>query len=140
MYKLNLENSQRYILGGKANFIVKDTNNQDHIEFKVRQDPKNESIYYIRYKGIDWYYIGYIIVSQDKALFYPSIKGEMTDDNLLKADIFKKLILYIYHLNSLPKNIEILYTGVCSVCGRKLTDPIYIEIGVGKICLENNSL
>lgn len=138
LHKLNLENAQRYILGGKADFVIRDINTQDHIEFKVRQDIKNNKIYYVRYKSIDWLYIGVLEIWNDKPVFRVSIKGKMTEDMILKSQVFYKFILYVYHILNLPCNIDILYTGVCSRCGRKLTDPIYIEIGIGKICLEKS--
>lgn len=136
IYKLNLINTQRYILGGRADFIVQDINTQDHIEFKVKQDAKNDKVFYVRYKSIDWIYIGKIEIYNSLPIFRVSIKGKFSDDENLKSQIFYKLILYIYYIENLPCNINILYTGTCSRCGRKLTDPEYIEIGIGKVCLE----
>lgn len=144
MHQLNLENSRNYILGGKADFVLSDVNNSNHINFQVRQDVKSLNIYYVKFKSIDWIYIGYIKtkeiyeenVKYNIPQFFPVIKN-VTDEMILKSSIFKKLIMYIYYIDRLPSNVEILYAGKCCMCGRKLTDPAYIEIGIGKLCLEN---
>jgi hypothetical protein len=31
-------------------------------------------------------------------------------------------------------NIEVYHTGNCSYCGRELTDPVSLEVGIGPIC------
>lgn len=145
MHKLTLENSQNFILGGKADFIVSDINNNDHINYEVRQDVKQKNIYYVKYKSLDWVYLGYIRTTEVKTEdviyyipeFFPVIK-RLTDQIIQKSSIFNKIILYIYYIQKLPSNIEIKYAGRCSICGRKLTDPAYIEIGIGKQCLEKS--
>jgi hypothetical protein len=144
MYKLNLENVQKYILGGKADFIIRDINNEDHINFKVKKDVKNDRVYYVTYKSIDWLYLGKIEIyinskkdEKDFVNFKALTTGKITEDVKLKCEIFYKFILWIYHKETLPINIEVMYSGKCSVCNRKLTDPKYIEIGIGKHCLEN---
>lgn len=139
-YKLKLEYLKPFILGGSANFIVKEKNNNNHIEFKTKKDAKDENILYVKYKSIDWEYIGYI-KKNENMFFNVSVNKLYTklniEDIITKSKIFRKLYLYIFHLNKLPDNIEILYTGRCSICNRTLTDPKYIEIGIGKVCLEN---
>lgn len=140
LHKLSLENSQNYILGGKADFVVKDINNSNHINFKVKL--KENNIYYVSFKSIDWLYIGHIetkkIEEYNVPIFKPKkdLLSQKDKDSIIeKQIIFSNLIKYIYYLQQIPSNIEILYSGICSICGRKLTDPIYIEIGIGKICL-----
>lgn len=141
MYKLTIDKLPAYILGGRANFIVRDINIDVHIEYKIKRDKNNGRIYHISYKSIDWVYIGvlelWIIEGKTLVKFVAKNVIRITDDMIDKAIIIRKLILNIFYLSRLPNNIEIIYTGVCSVCNRKLTDPKYIEIGIGKICLEN---
>lgn len=139
-YKLNIEVLPAFLLGGKANFVVKEIDNDNHIEFDIKRDNKNKDIYYVKFKSIEWEYLGLIKNnSNDNSLpiFIPNKNLNSTKPIVIQRfEVFKKLFLYIYYLNKLPTNIEITYTGICSVCRRKLTDPQYISIGIGKICLQ----
>lgn len=146
LHRLIIDKLPDFILGGWADFIVSEIGNTNHINFKVKQDPNRKDTYYVRYKSIDWKYIGYIKVKLNdpdrltyKPLFFPcNKKDKMTDEMINIATIFKKLVLYIYHLNTLPSNIEVLYAGKCSRCGRELKDPKYIDIGIGPTCLKKS--
>lgn len=146
IYKIEeIENIQNYILGGKSDFIVNEIEKDIHINFQVKRSSKDKEVYFVSYKTIEWKYIGFIRTYslQGKESFYNipiffpvKESSNVTEDQIFKSILFRKLIIYIYFLNKLPDNISILYTGVCSVCSRKLTDPKYIRIGIGKICLE----
>lgn len=138
MYKLTTDKLQSYLLGGKADFIVKEKDNENHINFQVRKDSKKENLFYVTYHGMRWDYIGLIKKENDMIDFYPiKLDTKYTQAQIEKSKIFRKLFLFIFALDKLPSNIEVMYSGRCSVCNRLLTDPIYIEIGIGKICLEN---
>lgn len=136
MYNLTIEVLPDYIFGGKANFIIKELNSKDHIEFKIRQDVKDKNIYFVRYKSIDWKYIG--ILNKKDLRFFPVIEAsELTKEKLDVTEVFYKLMIFILQLKRLPLNLEVLFTGECSICGRKLTDPKYIKIGIGSTCYNN---
>lgn len=36
--------------------------------------------------------------------------------------------------DTIEKNVKVMHTGSCLVCGRKLTDAISIEQGIGPVC------
>lgn len=146
MYQLSQEKLISYILGGKADFIVKEKDSAEHINFNVTKDPQNDKLYYVRYKSVNWDYIGCIriyttlVMGTDETWinFYPIKKEKVQNENQpIKAEIFRKLFLFIFVIGKLPSNLEIWYTGRCSICNRMLTDPTYIAIGIGKKCLEN---
>ena len=135
IYKINeLEYIQNFILGGRANFVINDMETGDHIEFKVKRKIDTE-IYYVQYKSIDWVYIGYIHTVKVDDLNVPVFKKKDIKGAERAVYIFDLLIKFFYYIQRIPTNIEFLYTGICSRCGRKLTDPEYIRIGIGKVCL-----
>lgn len=143
----DLSRVQDYILGGRADFIISDRNIDLHINFKVNIDSKDKNKYYVKYKSADWIYIGMIntktIEIENVLLNYPLFslsKKSLTKDQIDKGSIFSILIKYLYYIQTIPRNIQFLYTGRCSICGRKLTDPEYIKIGMGPTCLENNKI
>lgn len=134
----NVENIQNFLLGGHSDFIVIDKNTEKHINYRIKKNPKDATIYYITYKALKWVYLGYIKTIEISGYNVPIFhidKKLKTEEEILKANIIKKLIMFIYYKNTIPENINISYTGKCSMCNRQLTDPIYIEIGIGKVCL-----
>lgn len=144
IHKLNNFNHiQNYILGGRADFIVAEKDSDIHFNYTVTQDKKDESLYYVRYKSLSSIVIGIVKTEATKVdediynLPKFTLKKHIQSEFIHKAQVFNKLILYIYYLQKLPNNIEILYTGICSICGAKLTNPKYIEIGIGPTCLKN---
>lgn len=137
-----VEYIQNYILGGTADIVVTDTIKDLHINYTITKDKKDDTIYYVRFKSHSSIYIGFIKTKEVKVnqdvYNIPEFKkkSNLQEDYNYKAEVFHNLILYIYYLNKLPNNIEILYTGRCSVCNRQLTNPDYIAIGIGEICLQ----
>ncbi len=135
-FKLTMDSLPQFLLGGTAEFVLSEISNKNHLRFKIKRDTKDVLRYWVRYKTIgDWRYIGYMI---DHPLFVPEYHPQpSTEDSRVVSEVFRKFLLFIYHLKKIPSNLEVLYTGECCVCGRRLKDPIYIKIGIGKICLEN---
>lgn len=136
-----MESLPHFILGGTAEFILNEIETRNHIRFRVKVDSKDKNRYWVRYKPMgDWVYIGWIDISGELPVFHPLTLNVATPNEVIeRADVFRKFILFIYYLKRIPRNLEVLYTGRCSVCGRTLKDPYYIKIGIGKICLENIS-
>lgn len=142
-----MDSLPQFLIGGTAEFILSEIGNKNHIRFKIKRDVKDEKKYWVRYKAVgDWRYIGYIhydllregtfwiLGTEPVAQYHPQPN---TEDDRVISEIFRKFLLFVYYLKKIPSNLEVLYTGECCVCGRRLKDPIYIKIGIGKICLEN---
>lgn len=148
MYKLSEDNIKEFLLGGYANFVLKNITNNHHIEYtiKIKEETRklNRTLYFVSYKSTEWQYIGILVREkvlsngQEKEEINFHFKTDISVDHYLQAKTFKGLIEFIYHKDKLPNNVEILYTGQCSICNRKLTDPKYINIGIGPTCLKNN--
>lgn len=136
MYTIKYENIKPFLLGGKADFIVKNTKTNNHLNYVITKKELNEVdyIYYVYYKSHIKIYLGFL---NDKGIiFTPDWKVE--EKYHKQRDIFGKLHNFIFNRNKYPNDIEIGYTGECSVCGRKLTNPKYIELGIGEWCLKNS--
>ena len=135
-YKLdNLEHLQKYLLGGKAEFIIENIKSTNHYTYFIKK--KKDNIYYlfvIIHKPI---YLGHFQYELGKNVFL-SLQAKNTDNTNLKYyNLLISFLTFIYKENKIPQGIEIYYTGRCSVCNRVLTDPESINIGIGKYCLEN---
>lgn len=136
LHNLKTEYLLQFILGGHSEFVVSQKDTDIHIEFKVTQKI-GEEIYFVSYKSTVWVYIGLIKFKPYFDFIPVKVTESVKPDTISRAEVFRKLILGISYLNKLPNNIEVFYTGRCSVCHRKLSDPDYIKIGIGPTCLKN---
>lgn len=150
LHKLDtLEKIRDYVVNIHSNFIIKNTNTNNSIEFYIKLKKNstiNKRIYYVYLKYIRSYYIGTIIfediISDGKDrinkwfTLSKNIHTEIVEVNV-KSVIFQKFFEFIYIKEELPNGIEIYHTGQCAVCGRKLTNPKYMEIGIGPKCIKN---
>lgn len=143
MYKLSIENCQNFLLGGKADFLVKDIVNKVTLNYLIKQDYYNKKLYYIKYKSFDWLNVATLQIKEliidnvqiNLPVFFPL--NNVSDVKIIeKSNIINTIILCIYYIEQLPFNIEIHYTGRCSICGRKLTDEISINRGIGETCMK----
>lgn len=143
MYDIEFEYFKKFILGGKADFIVRNINSGNHLNYKVlkhipkenEQIDETKEIYYVYFKSHKDIYLGNIIKYKDNKILY-FFGAKKFDNNFSKElEIFVKLFYFIFRKNMYPISVQILYTGECSVCGRKLTNPDYIKIGIGSKCL-----
>lgn len=128
-YKIQYEHLNKYIFGGKADIILKDIRNNDYINFYILKNSKNFVVYYKTFKLIK---IGEIKHSNDFIILEP-FKQNLDKDY---TKIFIKFFNIIFIDKKIPNNIEVYYTGKCSICGRTLKNPKYIEIGIGVECLK----
>lgn len=60
-------------------------------------------------------------------------KNWLTDKHRIAAQSVEFVIRRLQE-KTLPEKVHILHTGLCGACGRTLTDPESIRIGLGPIC------
>ncbi len=141
-YKLEYPILVKFLLGGKADFILHNLTSENHINFLIGKSDTNKywQVYYILDKKRPQY-IGAIITYKDfvekDCYQYKPRHPLIGEDEVKMNHIFSKFFEFVFKQDKIPNNCEVLYTGKCSVCHRKLTDPISIERGIGKYCLEH---
>ena len=65
--------------------------------------------------------------------------GKITKDGVLNANISEDTVNLLLDANENLLQLAKIYgheTGCCSVCGRTLSDPLSIQMGIGPICAE----
>ena len=123
--RILVEDFTPYAVGGKANFTVKG-NGLYH--FKISKKAGPVWFVYAKEDG-DWKYLGFI---KKDFVFLQGEKSEFREDSKV-AMCFN--FIWSKGLESEPCNlVEIWYDGVCSRCGRKITDEISIKRGLGPTC------
>lgn len=143
-----LEIVQNYIVNTKSDFVIKNMKSGNSFEYRVEINTTscktNKNIYYIYTKHIESVYIGMIVFENviingettiQKNFFISKRIQEMTDGIQKRGYIFQALFKLIYQDQKMPIGIEFYHTGLCAVCGRKLTNPKYMAIGIGPKCL-----
>lgn len=95
---------------------------------KVLTGPDNESSY------------SYVGILRQNVDFRPAIVPTRKSKVGMDAQSVKALLWVlrqIYFNKELPEGYDVLHSGHCAACGRKLTTPESIEMGLGPICAGN---
>ena len=132
---------KNFILGGKADFTIyqeaTDSNGAIQYKYNVRCN-ENKKLFFISTEKVikstvdttttPSSYQGYIL-GKDLS-FHRGAKGDIaTNEHAIKG-----LLYVLSHENSLSNKVHIFHHGRCSVCGRKLTDAISLQCGIGPTC------
>lgn len=132
-HRINIENTLHYILAGNAISTFKNIETNNRYTFKIRLS-KDKRVYFVSVlygpnNEFDYLYIGIIRNSNNFAW----TSGSKVKENDLRVKVFKYLFHHILK-NDLPECIEVWHEGRCGRCGRILTVPKSIEIGIGPEC------
>ena len=124
---------RRYILGGKGVVTLKSPSGVHHTySFRFPREPEKfpEDTYfvYVMNSETDWDYIGMLqrgslrtTCMSRYAHSNPLFKGAAYIVKMMTSDMDTPMMLY--------------HEGVCSICGKRLTNPKSLEIGIGPVCL-----
>lgn len=120
----------KYIFGGNCYTTFLNTNSNNRFTYKVTLSKKDKSIYYICVlTGPDIYtYVGFYKNGE----YFHSPKSSIG----IEAQSVKVFNWVIFNLTkkTLPNFIEIWHDGRCGKCGKQLTVPKSVEIGIGPDC------
>jgi len=126
-----------FMRGGKATFTVRSKKTGVRFTYKVTT-PKGDAhaVYFVRVlTGPDNYtnykYIGYV---RGGTFTHGGAKAKAGPDA-------PSVVAFAYthkaangSNETLPEALEFRHAGKCCCCGRKLTDPLSIELGIGPVC------
>lgn len=118
-----------FIFAGNSTFTVLNTKTQNRFTFKVRK-AKDSDVYFVK-----------VLTSPDIYQFIGSVlKNSFKYSKKSKISIdAQSIVVFQYILNKLLTDnldscVEIWHEGKCGKCGRQLTVPESIEIGIGPEC------
>lgn len=131
--RISIEYAERFITAGKAQVMFWNTETNNKFWFTVHE--MRDSLYAVNWIVKDSLpnYIGHINTRHVGAQFHRTAKGIWNEPKSHAADVFAFMWKRIRELN-VPEQVHILHLGKCGVCGRPLTDPVSIEVGIGPIC------
>lgn len=136
---LKQENALQFILGGNALFTVKYSKTGVRYTYKVlveRNDMESLRVYVMcgNDNTKDYKKIGYIKIQNTRPEYHPLSYTESLDSSVFFDNIFLNLLIGLY----MPL-LEIWHEGRCCRCGRTLTVPESIEMGIGPECIKQDS-
>ncbi len=125
------ETARNFIFAGNALFTLKNRASGNHMTFKVRLNAG---------RGVYW-------VSADETLLGWIEQGRtrLTASRRAPPEAARKVQAAEWLFNRLaetgrvPEPFEIWHEGQCGKCGRALTDPTSIVLGIGPICRQDRN-
>ena len=126
------ENVRAFILGGNSEFTL--TQEPDiQFKYKVKKAKDAKDLYFVCLEEKKKFvYQGVIVKNDGKYVFRVGAKGNKDYNSYALQGL-----LWVLNKNgAIPEQVGIYHHGVCSVCGRKLSDPYSINCGVGPTCRE----
>lgn len=133
--------NKTFILAGKAIFTVCNDKGE-HFTYKVvsKDDryKQGQKVYFASLlTGPDnessYTYMG--LLNSEKLSLVPT-KGSKIGSGSKSAKVFRWALQVISGRSTLPSGYDIKHAGRCCRCGRTLTEPESIEIGIGPHCAQ----
>lgn len=135
----NIQNIRDFMWGGQAEFTLHSLETDKHFTYRIINHGFNPS-QNIRFMFFlsgsdndnDWSYLGTMKKIDGK--LYPRLTKKSP---AYDAPVVKALFWFNWYMNMKgikSDQIEFMHSGKCSACGRKLTTPESIAIGMGPVC------
>lgn len=129
-YEMNRQEAYHLVLSGNAVFTIKSEKTQVRYTYKIKKH-KTDDVWFVylltgRDNMNDYTYIG--IFNGYKFYTTKASKLKMTSTPCIAIEYFLK------KRKKLPELLRVYHEGRCMRCGRPLTTPDSIEIGLGPEC------
>lgn len=126
--RLAQEDALRFVLGGRAFFVLYSQATGNQFRFKVVECRDIPGWNLFDFTGLEKKRIGWI--SDTHIIKWADPLPIRNEEAAAAFRYFWKKLL----IQQVPDRLEILHTGNCSVCGRELTDAISLTFGIGPEC------
>lgn len=134
----DIKDIKRFILAGKAIFTLESTRTGRWFTYKVVKKTFEDNVFYFVnvLTGQDnensYTYLGVVNLNFHLSL---TKKSKISEDSLS----FKALNFFLNYIKNekLHDEVNFYHEGVCGKCGRRLTTPDSVKIGLGPVCRDN---
>jgi hypothetical protein len=139
IYRLdNVSDIKRFIIGGKAIMTLESKLTGRWFTYKIKRakkDEENSPFFVSVLTGNDndssYTYMGTIF--NGEKLKFTLTKNSKIGDSALSYKAFNFFFTLLMN-NKVHEDMAIYHRGLCSVCGKSLTQPESLKSGVGPIC------
>ncbi len=135
----SIEDIGKFVSAGNAVFKITDYKKNYSYTYKVRRHPdfdygNSNRVWFVSLletagNESDYVYIG--LISRNE--FRHTHKSYVSEEDN-SFTLFDFVFTQILRKTELPEHIEFLHTGQCGRCGRQLTTPESIIMGLGPVC------
>lgn len=132
MKELNLKLIPKLLTAGRAKITVQWIKPELHKVFLIKYDPESEDHHFTIVHFTTVKIVGHI---RNLTLF-PEDRSALSTSDIDAQKLFMFLWKNIIHPEYLKQYLKVYHMGTCLKCGRELSDPESIEIGLGPICKE----
>lgn len=131
-----IELDTKFFLGGNATFTV-DNGRGEHYTYKICQPKRgaHENPFFVSLlTGPDnessYSYLGVV----DPFGSFRLTRASKMNDESKPVKVFRWAMKHVFGDRILPENYQIRHAGKCGCCGRTLTEPLSLTIGIGPEC------
>jgi len=127
------EKAIKYMLGGRAVITVCSNVTDRHITYKITVNPNNANMHFVWVYSVHKYrFVG--TLKDNGRKFFRSKKS--ISNKWVRYNVFVWAWRHIRN-GSMPKTMAIYHENTCCRCGRKLTNPKSIKLGIGPECIKH---
>jgi hypothetical protein len=138
MSDYTLDNPKDFVLAGKAIFTVENEKTGNRFTYKVKQAEDDKKVWFVSVltgpdNGSNYAYIGTIFGND---FHVPTINFRWTIKSTVTKECqsFKVFSWLFKNMTGLPLFVKVHHEGRCGRCGRRLTVPESIKLGLGPEC------
>jgi len=130
------DNIRQFVKGGRAVFTLESQKTGAHYTYqiKAKENDNKTKIYFISFMtdGTTYNYMG--VFNPDNMSIRLTAKSKISADAL----VYKAINYFLSALaqNRIADQLIIYHANKCACCGRELTEPESVRIGIGPICRE----
>jgi hypothetical protein len=133
------KDTARFVLGGNATFTLVSEKTNARYTYRVRTSDDGK-LWFVSYltganNETDYSYVGIIRANNGNAPMLTlnlTKKSQLTDDSL-PVRAFRYMLAALLK-TAMPVNVQVWHEGRCGRCGRTLTVPSSIAVGIGPEC------
>jgi hypothetical protein len=132
----SVDEVRNFCFGGHAHFTLESRVTGQHYTFEIsRREFGDKAFWFVSVmtNGDQYTYIGKLL---GKSTIQFTAKSRLTQD----APAVKALVWFLRALaaGKILDSVIVYHSGRCGCCGRELTDPESIRLGIGPVCRENS--
>jgi hypothetical protein len=129
-----------YTLAGRAVISLRSKATGNHLTFKVEVTKNNARRWFVSIKDQERYrYLGMLVDQGDRLTLALTSKSAHYRPSIV-VTAFDYFAQFVLSRNTIPPELDVFHEGHCGRCGRTLTDPESIELGIGPECKKTMGL
>ena len=136
---MSMKNARRAMFAGNALLTFQSLRTNKWFTYRIQAGSNQREPWYVSVLTGDeqqYRYIGHIFKNQER-VFHPGKKSSISESSpsvMAFGYVFENLLMS-EDPSWMSNKVKIYHQGKCSKCGRPLTTPHSIEIGIGPHCL-----